>query len=182
MAKVGRPKNLIYWDTATRLAAAAKGQMLVYRLFRPRTMMYAALLSVVLVGLGTATLLRTRVDLSVERDRTPNFVALSNGFVRNGYTVRIENRTMEPARYLVHVDGLSGDTLRIGAEGPSLEWLDVAPNQVATYRMFIQAPRAGLHGATTPIELELVDDVHGRHVEKATVFAGPASSDHRKDD
>jgi cytochrome c oxidase accessory protein FixG len=178
MKKVGRPKNLIFWDTATRLAAATKGEMLTYRLFRPRTLMYATLVSVVLIILGTATLIRTRVDLSIERDRTPNYVTLSNGAIRNGYTVRIENRTMNPARYEVRVGGLKGETLRIGTEGPNLEWLDVQPNQVATFRMFVQAPRDILQAATTPIHFELIDSEHSRRVEGTTVFEGPETRDH----
>jgi len=182
MHKVGRPPNLIFWDNAARLSAAAQGRTLAYRLLRPRTFMYAGLLSIIAIAVLTATLVRTRVDLSVDRDRMPNFVALSNGDVRNGYTIRIENRTLETARYQLEVEGLAGEHHRIGAEGPALEQLDVAPNQVATFRMFIQAPRGALRGAANPITLELTDTVTGRHVEKVTVFAGPAAFNQHHED
>ena len=141
--------------------------------------MYATLLSVVLIAVGVATLVRARVDLSIDRDRVPNFVTLSNGGIRNGYTLRIENRTTEPAHYQLHLEGLHDAKLRIGAEGPGFEALDVPPNKVATFKMFIQAPRDVLQHATTPIELELADDEHGRNIERATVFVGPAVADHR---
>jgi cytochrome c oxidase accessory protein FixG len=182
MHKVGRPPNLIFWDTAARLSAATEGRRLTYRLLRPRTFMYAGLLSVVAIAVLTAALLRTRVDLSVDRDRMPNFVALSNGDVRNGYTIRIENRTLEPAHYELRVEGLAAEHHRIGAEGPSLETLDVAPNTVATFRMFIQAPRAALRGTTSPITLALSDAATGRHAETVTVFAGPATANQHYED
>lgn len=179
MKKVGRPADLIFWDNVAGLAAAAKGNKQQYRLFRPRTLMYATLLGAVLIAVGTATLMRARVDLSIDRDRVPNFVALSNGGIRNGYTLRIENRTTEPTRYQFQVEGLPEAKLRIGAEGPSLATLDVLPNQVATIKIFIQSPRDALHRATTPIALELVDQEHGRRIDRPTVFVGPATAEER---
>jgi len=179
MEKVGRPKGLIAWDTAAGLSAAAKGVPVPYRLLRPRTIMYAALLSVVLVAVGVATLVRQRLDLSVDRDRTPNFVTLSNGQIRNGYTLRVENRTTVPAHFILSLDGLDGAKLRIGSEGADPGALDVAPNQVATFRVFVQAPKASLRRQSTPIRLTVTDSAHDRLQTDSSVFVGPASLDHR---
>jgi len=178
MEKVGRPTGLITWDTASGLAAATAGRHVPYRLLRPRTIMYAGLLSVVLVAVGVATLVRERLDLSVERDRTPNFVALSNGAIRNGYTLRLENRTTEPASFALTLDGLAEATLKFGTVGADAARLEVPANQVATFRLFVQAPKTALHNQSTPIKLTIVDDAHGRRETESSVFVGPASLGH----
>jgi cytochrome c oxidase accessory protein FixG len=174
MSKVGRPGGLIFWDNAAGLAAASRGEKLHFRLFRPRTLMYAAFLAVVASAVVAAALMRSRLDLEIDRDRMPNFVTLSNGAIRNGYTLRIENRTTDPARFTLEVENLPGAVFKIGGEGAGTDTIDVPANKVETVKVFIQAPRESLKEATTKIALELVDREHGRETHERTVFVGPS--------
>ncbi|HJS32655.1 MAG TPA: cytochrome c oxidase accessory protein CcoG, partial [Alphaproteobacteria bacterium] len=74
MAKVGRPADLITFDTFASQAALAVGKSAPYRLIRPRVIIYAALLAVVgLIMLG-ALLTRPTVEVNVLRDRNPIYV------------------------------------------------------------------------------------------------------------
>ena len=61
---------------------------------RSRTLLYAAI--ILLVGaVMTFTLATRRNDgISVIHDRNPLFVRLSDGAVRNGYAIRILNKTV----------------------------------------------------------------------------------------
>ena len=64
-----------------------------------------------------AFVLRSDTDLSAQRDRSPNFVRLSNGDIRNSYTVKISNKSQTGQRFQLAVDGLPSATLGfIGAE------------------------------------------------------------------
>jgi hypothetical protein len=66
------------------------------RFVRPRTLIYAAIL--LLIGSGTLIGLSARaaVDVNVLHDRNPLFVMLSDGRVRNGYTVKVPTRAAIP--------------------------------------------------------------------------------------
>src|SRR6185369_16334405 len=78
MDKVGRPRDLIRWDTLARQEDREQGKPPApWRPVRPRTLLYAALLMVVAAVMVVAFFLRGTADLSVQRDRSPNFVRLS---------------------------------------------------------------------------------------------------------
>ena len=48
-----------------------------------------------LIGLSP----RAAVDINVLHDRNPLFVTLSDGSIRNGYTIKILNKSHEPQHY-----------------------------------------------------------------------------------
>lgn len=55
-------------------------------------MFYAVVLAAVGLVMLAALIRREPVDLNVLRDRNPVFVRLSNGDIRNAYTLKIMNR------------------------------------------------------------------------------------------
>ena len=64
-----------------------------------------------------AFLLRSDAELTVQRDRSPNYVRLSNGDIRNSYTLKILNKSREEAHFRVSVEGLPSAALGvIGAD------------------------------------------------------------------
>ena len=57
---------------------------------RPRTLIYVAAWSAIGLGMLYALLSRDRLEVNVQHDRNPVFVMLSDGSIRNGYTVKIQ--------------------------------------------------------------------------------------------
>ena len=108
MERTHQDKWLITWDTEARQTAKKAGRHEAIRLIRPRTLIYLTVLLVAMVGLGTALLTRSTVQLSVQRDRAPVYVPLADGSLRNGYTVKIANKTPLRAEFDLTVDGLPG--------------------------------------------------------------------------
>ncbi|MBE7247841.1 MAG: cytochrome c oxidase accessory protein CcoG, partial [Actinomycetospora chiangmaiensis] len=108
MERLGRPTGLIGYDTEANRRSRAQGRGPVSRIVRPRTVLYAVLVAAVggimLTGLAT----RTFTGLSVLHDRNPLFVTLSDGAIRNGYTVRISNKRPGERHYALTVEGLAG--------------------------------------------------------------------------
>ena len=116
MVKVGRPKALIAYDTDAAVASRHKGKDAVYKLIRPRSLYYIIALTVV-SGLMLAGLMsRSPIDLHVVRDRNPMFVRLHDGQVRNGYTLKISNRTFERQSYTIGFTGVPGAVLKTPGE------------------------------------------------------------------
>ena len=99
MAKIGRPTRLIAYDTDINIKRRQQGLPAVYNLVRSRTVLYAVI--IVLVGaVMTYTLATRRNDgVSVIHDRNPMFVRLSDGALRNGYAIRILNKTLDAQSY-----------------------------------------------------------------------------------
>ena len=105
MVKVGRPTALIAYDTDAAVAARAKGEAPVYRLVRARTIYYAVALVAVSALVGWGLLHRANTDVHALRDRNPTFVRLHDGSVRNGYTLKIANRSFQTRTYEVGFQG-----------------------------------------------------------------------------
>lgn len=176
MDRIGRPRELITFDTERNQRRLAGGEARVRRLIRNRTVMYGVALVVlgagILIGLAT----RARVDVNVLHDRNPLFVTLADGSIRNGYAIKILNKSRDPKTYSLSVDGLEGATLAVlgrdaAEDGPIR--LDARPDGVTTYRVAVTAPRDALDDPTTEIEVALEDLAGRAGAVHETVFRGP---------
>ncbi len=176
MAKVGRPPFLIAWDSARNQELLAAGQPASYRLLRPRTLIYAALVAVVSLVMLAGLSLRSSTDINVLHDRNPLFVTLSDGSIRNGYTIKILNRQHEARLYRLSLgDGLPATYRIVGGaaetSGPVELW--AMPDRVSTFQVYVTLPRLAVEGATMAIDFEATDAVAGTTVRHSSVFRGP---------
>jgi len=150
MAQVGRPRGLIDYctlDDAATEKAGGTGQPIRKTLTRPRTLIYFG----VWIAIGAAMLFslgqRTRLDLAVQHERSPLYVQLSDGHVRNNYTLKLRNMETRPRRVAVTVSGLPGAA--VWTEGGTREGagqaitLTLSPDSVTSLKLFIAAPGAG---------------------------------------
>ena len=106
MQKIGRPSRLIALDTDINVKRRQQGEKPIYRIVRARTVLYAVIIAV--VGIVMAYTLATRHNdaVSVLHDRNPLYVRLSDGSLRNAYTLRIINKSLEPKTYVLSMTGL----------------------------------------------------------------------------
>ncbi|HEX7967540.1 MAG TPA: cytochrome c oxidase accessory protein CcoG [Stellaceae bacterium] len=147
MDKVGRPSRLIAFDTYASRVARQRGETPHLRLLRPRTIVYAAVLLLVAAVMIVALAERRGVEISVLQDRNPLFVRLSDGSIRDGYTLKIENKGGEERFYAISATGLGGATLHIAEyEAPPVPaeaGVTVAVNadSIGTFRAYVQAPK-----------------------------------------
>ena len=157
MARVGRPANLITYDSMARQTAEAAGKTAHYRLVRPRTLFYLGLLLIVGGFIVYGLWSRPGVEINVLRDRSPLFVTLSDGSIRNGYTLKILNKAREPRAYTLALDGLPNATVTVvGRDAPeTIVQLSAAPDAVTTYRLYVRAPSGDLDGKSTPFAFVL---------------------------
>jgi cytochrome c oxidase accessory protein FixG len=177
MARVGRPTGLIAFDTLANLAAVKENRPPRYRLLRPRTVIYAALMLGVGAIMAAGLALRSPVGLTVLRDRSPLFVRLSDGAIRNGYTVKILNKSRAVETYRLSVEGLPEAHLALVGDGIVAESgeavVEVRPDAVGTFRLTLRAERRSLKGESTEIRFRL--DGAGAQAVQTTTFVGPKS-------
>jgi cytochrome c oxidase accessory protein FixG len=172
MAKVGRPLSLIRWDTLADQQAKEKGGSAAWRPLRPRTLLYGLLLAVVAAIMLGAFLLRSDAELTVQRDRSPNFVRLSDGSIRNAYTVKILNKQRGEQSFALTVEGLAGARLSsVGTEATSS--LVVHPDAVGTFRIFVTVPASAAPAGSRSIGFAVRDGAGHVRASHGAVFIGP---------
>ncbi|MEZ5909156.1 MAG: cytochrome c oxidase accessory protein CcoG [Hyphomicrobiaceae bacterium] len=176
MKKVGRPKNLITYDTFRNLDAVEHGQRARLQLIRPRTILYTALMAVVGVIMLAALSQRALLEVNVLADRNPLFVTLSDGSVRNGYTVKILNKRYETRHFLLRVEGLPGASVRVLEFEAANASIDVVPDDLRALKVYVTVPpveAAKLKRGSTSFSFVVRDKDLGAETRRATTFRSP---------
>jgi len=146
------------------------------RIIRPRTIFYSLLLVIIAVVMMFGLANRSVLELNVLRDRNPLFVALSDGDVRNGYTLKVLNKEQAEKTYVLSLEGIDATDFQIIGLTPNQDGtydLDVAPDRVGSFRVFVAADPQTLDGKSTPFEFTVTDKETGNTETYDTVFAGP---------
>lgn len=150
MDKVGLPGGLIRYDTthnqeqrslAKKQGSAWKENL---RLLRPRTFYYAGVLSLVAVVMVYSLATRSSWELHILHDRNPLFVQLSDGSIRNNYTVKILNKAHEDIDVALEIGGMENASVSIqGAGIINPEALMVLADSVGQFRVMVIAQNEG---------------------------------------
>ncbi|MBZ6075357.1 cytochrome c oxidase accessory protein CcoG [Microvirga puerhi] len=175
MIKIGKPTNLIAYDTDMNVQARIEGRPEVRRVIRPRTILYAGLIMLVGAIMLTSLALRHTVDLSVMHDRNPLFVRLSDGSIRNGFTIRVANKNLEERRYTLTVEGLSGTKLDVVGRQMDRQGrpvLTVGPDQTLEVRILITTDNTS-HPSATELHFTLTDLTNGETARAKDHFMVP---------
>jgi cytochrome c oxidase accessory protein FixG len=165
MDKIGKPKGLISYSTLSdynhNLAIACPtpgtiapnrvrnvdGSFVAgikhfdWRIFmRIRTLIYLGLWSLVGFGMLYLLLVRDRLEVNVQHDRNPVAIQLSDGSVRNGYTIKLLNMVPEPRVVSLSIEGLPGAEIAIagleGVKGRSAD-IPVEPDKLRALHVFV---------------------------------------------
>ena len=176
MDKVERPRGLIRWDTLARQQGRERGDQTVpWRPLRPRTLLYGALLSAVVAIMLAAFALRSDVDLSAQRDRSPNFVRLSDGDIRNAYAVKVSNKRQQDRQYRLSVRGLTEPSIAVTNvdDRSTPPKLAVRADSVGTFRVLVTLARDKAPAGSIPIEFVVADERGSELAVHESVFVGP---------
>lgn len=175
MDKIGKPRGLIdYLALADEPEErAGKPPKPIWKhVLRRRTILYTVLWSLIGFGLVFALFIRADIDLTVEPVRNPQFIVMSDGSVRNTYTLRLRNKHGEPREFRI---SLTADTiLRITQEGSDTNVLTVAPDSTTQARVYViarpQDPASS--AASTDLRLWVEDVESGERAHRDSVFNG----------
>ena len=152
MKDIGRPRGLIDYATledCEREAAGGDTRSPWRVLLRPRTIAYF----MIWAGIGGAMLfalgVRSHTELTVAPDRNPPFMLLSDGSVRNSYTLKLRNMESRPRDMEISVAGLPGavmwtDTIK-RADAAPVQTVTVPADQTRAVRAYVAVPE----GVTT---------------------------------
>jgi len=141
MHRLGRPRGLIDYESWKNIERGRRKEAPVNRLLRPKTIGLTAA-SLALAGtIAVAFETKTTATLSVQHDRDPLAVHLSDGSVRNAYTVKLLNKSSAAHAYTLTVSGLEAKMAIVGNE--KLAPIEVPPDGSEAVRVTLTARSAG---------------------------------------
>ena len=174
MTRIDLPRGLIGYDTDGN-AARENPDLGGIRFFRPRTIAYTTVIAIVGSIMLAALVTRSDIDLNLLRDRNPLYVQLSDGGIRNAYTLKILNKQHVDRSFHLSFKGLEQATVTaVGIDGGEVPILTVRPDSLGSFRILATAPRAAVRSESTEVSFILEDVASGRNISHDSVFVGPA--------
>lgn len=172
MKKVGRPTGLIAYDTRVNVEKRQRGEKVGIHLVRPRTVLYGGLMLIVGAIMLYGLITRATLDLNVIRDRSPPFVRLADGSVRNDYTLKLINMAPHARDLSIEVSGLEG--VRFISNGHQVQpdgtiHTEATADAVSNVRLHVAVP-PGTPDGSHPLEFRIVDRETGETADSASAF------------
>jgi cytochrome c oxidase accessory protein FixG len=147
MDEVGRPRGLIDYATledCEREAAGEQPRPVWKTLLRPRTLFYFSVWGAIGLAMLFALGVRSHTELSAAADRNPPFMLMSDGSIRNAFTLKIRNMESRPRRFTLALEGLDGAVMWSGtmSRDNAARSLAIAvdPDQTQAVRTYVVAP------------------------------------------
>jgi len=168
MDKVGLPRGLIRYSTERAMDRHYTPTQIRQRTLRPRVLIYAAILALIVAAVGTALMLRVPLKLDVIRDRGAMGREVEDGMIENVYRLQIMNTSEQAQTYRIRVSGIP----TLAQVTPELVRVDATETRAHPIRL------RTAHGAAHPgsnkiaVELTSVDDP-SLHVKENAVFIVP---------
>ena len=164
MAEIGRPRGLIDYATLEDCRAEAAGQppKPVWKtLLHPRTIAYFLIWGSIGAGMLFALGHRVRTTLTVAPDRNPPFMLMSDGSVRNAYTLRLRNMESRPRKMEIAIEDLPGaamwdESISRDQAAPK-QVFEVPADQLLAVRAYVVAP-AGTPSQEFEIRITSLDE------------------------
>ncbi|WP_424894781.1 cytochrome c oxidase accessory protein CcoG [Tepidimonas sp. HKU79] len=144
MEKMGYPKGLVKYSTQNGMANHWSRAQMIRRAFRPRVLIYSAILLTIVAALGVSLWMRVPLKVDVIRDRGALARMVEMGRIENVYRVQFMNASESERELQVAVEGLPGVTL---ASDPVVHLL---PTEVRSVPVRVQVP-PGLQPGSHPI-------------------------------
>ncbi|MCK5425973.1 MAG: cytochrome c oxidase accessory protein CcoG [Emcibacter sp.] len=177
MEQIGRPKGLIAYDSLANFDRRAEGKPEKIEVIRPRTLLYIIFMIIVGGSIIWGLTHRSDLEVNVLRDRNPLYVQLSSGDIRNGYTVKILNKTHDIRKFSLNISGLKNYHMKIeGVQAKTPEGLpiiEVNRDRLRSVKIYLSVPKEDL--LTDSIDISITaKDLDGSSVsDNATSFKGP---------
>ncbi len=131
MVKMDYPRGLIRYSTENALKQHWGPQEILRHVFRPRILIYMAVLGAICVAFIWGLLSRQEVRVDVIKDRTILSREVEGGLVENVYILQVMNMGEQPKQLRLSVEGFPG----IALDGASVLPVDAAHHKTSTVRV-----------------------------------------------
>ena len=171
MDKIGYERGLIKFSTQNAMDKGWSRAQTVRRIFRPRVLVYTAVLWAIIIGVGVSLWLREPFKVDIVRDRATMARIVEGGKIENVYRLQIMNAAEQTLSFQLQVDGLPGLSL---ATEPMVE-VGATESRWVSVRLQVpyDAAPAGSHPIHFRIESRSPDGQSVGQLSEKTVFLVP---------
>jgi polyferredoxin len=176
MTRIGRETRLIGYDNDINIHRRQEGKPPIYRFVRPRTIAYSAMIVAVGAIMLYALLTRSLLDINVLHDRNPVAIKLSDGSIRNAYTVRLLNKRGFDRVIAIDVDGPNNATVHVvGGDSvtPDRPMIVIARDTTTELRLLVTAPSDANPEKSIPVKFRVTDIGLGEAASATDNFVSP---------
>jgi cytochrome c oxidase accessory protein FixG len=167
MDRTGLPRGLIRYSTTNALRDKLSPRAMWARVFRPRVLVYGAILGAVVVALLAALWLRVPLKVDVIRDRGSLAREAESGQVENVYRLQVMNTAEQRRSFTVTATGLPG--LAVLSE----QRFELGPASSRSVPLRLGADAEAVAPGSHRVLVRVVaDDDAAVHVEERTTFLG----------
>ena len=168
MDKMEYPRGLIRLTTQNAVAKAWKHVQVIRRIFRPRVLIYSAVLLGLSAAMIASLVLREPLKVDVIRDRAALSRIVAGGKLENVYRLQIMNATETEQRYRITAVGL--ENLEVASD----QEVTVGPAETRGIAVRLQIPYGSAPAGSHKVHfnVDAVTAGAGRISEK-TVFLVP---------
>jgi cytochrome c oxidase accessory protein FixG len=165
MDKMSYPRGLIRYSTTHAIEQRLDKASMWRRVFRPRVLIYSAILLSIVGALATSLALRTPFKADIIRDRILGRI-VEDGLIENSYSLQLINSKEQARRFRITVAGL--ETASMAGESE----FEVGPTGVRMVPIRVRAePGQGQTGSNKlRFEIEAMDAPDERVVTHSTFF------------
>jgi len=180
MEKIDKPRGLISYSSLRAL----KGEKLEKPLsllrgtvLRPRTVVYSTMWITVGFLMLAGLAMRERLDINVVADRNPLFVTLSDGSIRNGYTIKILNMEQRPRVFNLAIKGMPEATMTLAdgglAQAGSFD-IEVEADKLRAVKAYVSLPKQYVNADAIRFSFVLTSREDSASSEHGAIFHGPS--------
>ncbi len=108
MDKVGYPRGLIRYSTEAAMEKRYTKKDILAHLMRPRTLLYGAILMLIVLATAWSVAMRIPLKVDIIRDRSTLSREADDGRIENVYTLHVMNTAEQAHRFSLSVSGLDG--------------------------------------------------------------------------
>ncbi len=167
MDKMGYARGLVKYTTENAMKNKWAQAQTWRHVFRPRILVYTAILLVIVIAMLAGLTLRTPFKVNVVRDRGVMARVVAGGATENIYQLQVMNATEATQHYRITVQGLPGLTVT------SDNVLMVASTQARKLAVRVHAPFEAAPPGTHPIYFEIESLDTPGHLSEKSVFLIP---------
>jgi cytochrome c oxidase accessory protein FixG len=167
MDKVGYPRGLVKYTTEHALEQKWSKAETVKHVFRPRVLIYTAILGVILVAMGTSLALRIPFKVDVMRDQGSLARIADGGKIENVFRIQVMNATESTQTFHISVEGLPD--LKIASEVD----VTIESTQSRWVPVNLQLPYDGASAGSHTIHFKVDAPALGLQVTEKAVFIVP---------
>ncbi len=178
MEKVDAPKGLIKYSTQNAVQNGWDNKQVIKQLFRPRVLIYSAILWLLIGGLVFSIFNRPEYRVDVVRDRGVMARLVPGGLLENVYRLQLMNQTESDKRFTLSATGLEQLTLAtdsyvedsVETDTPYIT-LPATESRWVSVRLAI--PDGSVDTGTHPIDFHITDLDSQAVQEEESVFLVP---------